>query len=251
LLNHTETDNKYVLWTRNCVNGCVMGGSCKGCGGKGCSGCKGGTCKGCGGKGCSGCKGKGGSRGAICILEDHSNSGVSGQISLMQSGPCEPVKITGVINGLKPGKHGFHIHEFGDLTDGCNTAGAHYNPFSKTHGGPGDEVRHVGDLGNVVCSDNGKTLVEIEDKQITLFGDLSVIGRSFVVHTGEDDLGKGNHEDSKTTGHAGGRLACGVIALAKCNCEHKEGEHKHEHKPGEKHEHKHEHKPGEKHDHKH
>ena len=28
------------------------------------------------------------------------------------------------------------------------------------------------------------------------------------VHVGEDDLGLGGHSDSKTTGHAGGRLAC-------------------------------------------
>ena len=28
---------------------------------------------------------------------------------------------------------------------------------------------------------------------------------------GTDDLGKGGFEDSKTTGHAGGRAACGVI----------------------------------------
>ena len=35
------------------------------------------------------------------------------------------------------------------------------------------------------------------------------------VHAGEDDLGRGGHEDSKTTGHAGGRLSCGVIGIAK------------------------------------
>lgn len=35
------------------------------------------------------------------------------------------------------------------------------------------------------------------------------------VHADEDDLGKGGFEDSKTTGHAGGRLACGVIGVGK------------------------------------
>jgi len=221
-LNNNEMDNKYLNYVRNKVNCCLLGGCKSGSGCKGCSTCK--------GKG--GC-GDGSSKAAVCILEQHGGSGVSGVITVMQSGPCSPVKITGVINGLKPGKHGFHVHEFGDLTDGCISAGAHFNPNKKNHGGPQDEERHVGDLGNVVANDSGNTLVEIEDKSVTLYGENSVIGRSFVVHFGEDDLGKGGFEDSKTTGHAGARVACGVIAVSKCNCETKEGDHKHgDHKHG-------------------
>ena len=36
-----------------------------------------------------------------------------------------------------------------------------------------------------------------------------------VIHADVDDLGKGGHELSKTTGNAGGRLACGVIGFSK------------------------------------
>jgi superoxide dismutase, Cu-Zn family len=49
---------------------------------------------------------------------------------------------------------------------------------------------------------------------IKLDGAISVIGRSFVVHKDMDDLGLGPYPDSKTTGHSGARVACGVIGIS-------------------------------------
>ena len=91
--------------------------------------------------------------------------------------------MTGTIVGLSPGKHGFHVHEFGDYTDGCDSAGSHFNPYGKEHGGPDDEERHAGDLGNVVADENGVANVDIVDAQIPLDGPNSIIGRSIVVRT--------------------------------------------------------------------
>ena len=37
----------------------------------------------------------------------------------------------GSVHGLGENPvHGFHIHENGDLTDGCTSCGGHYNPFN-------------------------------------------------------------------------------------------------------------------------
>jgi len=41
-----------------------------------------------------------------------------------------------------------------------------------------------------------------------------VIGRSCVLHRLTDDLGEGGNEESKKTGNAGARIACGVIGLS-------------------------------------
>eukprot|EP01084_Bolivina_argentea_P238222 400223_1 len=146
---------------------------------------------------------------AVCILNADGNSGVSGKVIFEDVGG--KTKIKAEVNGLTPGKHGFHIHQLGDLSGGCKTAKGHFNPIGKTHGGPEDKERHVGDLGNIVADDKGSVVFEMVDELVQLNGVDSVIGRSIVVHAGVDDLGKGGFDDSLTTGHAGARVACGVI----------------------------------------
>jgi len=150
---------------------------------------------------------------AVCVLAPGSSSTVSGTINFTQE--KEGTVVSGVLKGLTPGKHGFHIHQFGDYTNGCMSAGAHFNPFNKNHAGPEDCERHVGDLGNIVAGDDGVATVEIKDSQVSLIGENSVIGRSLVVHEKEDDLGKGGNEESLKTGNAGPRLVCGVIGICK------------------------------------
>lgn len=137
---------------------------------------------------------------------------VEGVVTLVQE-DAGPTKVHVQIKGLTPGKHGFHLHEFGDTTNGCMSTGPHFNPKKLTHGAPEDEVRHAGDLGNVVAGEDGSVDFSISDSQIPLEGPDSVVGRAFVIHELQDDLGKGGHELSATTGNAGGRLACGVVGL--------------------------------------
>lgn len=69
-----------------------------------------------------------------------------------------------------------HIHQFGDNTNGCTSAGPHYNPFGKTHGAPTDEVRHVGDLGNIKTDAEGNAVGSVQDKLIKVIGAESILG---------------------------------------------------------------------------
>jgi Cu-Zn family superoxide dismutase len=121
----------------------------------------------------------------------------------------EGLRIVADIEGLSHGKHGFHIHEYGDCSapDGTS-AGGHFNPENKPHGAPDSEDRHVGDLGNITAGPDGTAHYDRTDSMISFDGPRSIIGRAVVVHADEDDL------ESQPTGNAGPRVACGVIGVA-------------------------------------
>ena len=145
---------------------------------------------------------------AICILYPTQGSETTGTVTFTQK--PDGILVTADVKGLSPGKHGFHIHEFGDCSklDG-KSAGGHFNPTAKNHGGPESEERHVGDLGNLIAGDDGTAQYQWTDRLISFSGQNSIIGRAIIVHADEDDL------TSQPTGNAGARLACGVIGSAK------------------------------------
>jgi len=146
---------------------------------------------------------------------------VSGEIFLEQGHPQAPVFIRGLVVGLEPGNHGFHVHAKGQISNDCLDAGGHFNPFKKSHGDPNasatpfaDGQRHVGDLGNIrTLSRAHATQVFKIDEVVSLQkGQTStILGKSLVIHQSEDDLGRGGNEDSLKTGNAGKRVACGII----------------------------------------
>jgi Cu-Zn family superoxide dismutase len=123
----------------------------------------------------------------------------------------EHVSIRIDIKGLKKNaKHGFHIHETGDLREGCKSCCAHYNPDNTTHAGL--EGGHAGDLGNIKTDEAGVCDMTIRTNKFIVD---DILGRSVIIHDDEDDLGLGVFEDSKTTGHSGARIACSVIGIGK------------------------------------
>jgi superoxide dismutase, Cu-Zn family len=130
------------------------------------------------------------------------------------------VKVKVNLTGFEPNStHGFHVHESGDLTSGCDSLCAHFNPYNKTHGGRNDLIRHVGDLGNLVADSEGKVELEFVDHLIKLRGEeANIIGRGLIVHADVDDCGKSNHHTSKTTCNSGKRIACAIIGYTSiCN----------------------------------
>lgn len=148
---------------------------------------------------------------AVCVFGP-TDDGVSGTIVMSRSAERRTIFECDV-RGLAPGLHGFHVHESGDLRDGCKSACAHYNPEGHVHGGATDAKRHRGDLGNLRADAKGNC-----NQRIEAAVDLDeILGRMLVVHADPDDLGRGGHSDSLTTGHSGRRIACGVIARVSCN----------------------------------
>jgi Cu-Zn family superoxide dismutase len=125
--------------------------------------------------------------------------------------PGEKVQVVGEIEGLTPNtEHGFHIHEKGDLSaPDLASAGPHFNPGNKKHGGMHGSERHVGDLGNIRADAHGVAKVNLTMENATLQGKNAIAGRSILVHAGADDL------KTDPSGNSGGRVAGGVIEMKK------------------------------------
>ena len=145
---------------------------------------------------------------AVCVLRGTAgHEGVHGIVTFTRQG--DRVRVVAHVKGLTPGRHGFHIHTYGDLSapDGTS-AGGHFNPEGVRHGLPGQRPRHVGDMGNLEADAHGVATLDRLDDRIRLSGPHGVIGRAIVVHAKPDDGGQ-------PTGHAGARVAVGVIGIAR------------------------------------
>jgi len=157
------------------------------------------------------------SKGPICAIAVIDGKKVKGTVRFTEDLQSDTVVIDIDISGLKKNaKHGFHIHECGDMSEACESMCAHFNPYGVDHGGKDSKTRHVGDLGNLVTDKKGKVNYQIRDYMIKLRGTkCNIVGRGLIVHEDEDDCGMTDHPLSKTTGNSGKRIACAVIGYAK------------------------------------
>ncbi|XP_041789739.1 extracellular superoxide dismutase [Cu-Zn]-like [Chelmon rostratus] len=135
---------------------------------------------------------------------------VYGQVLFKQDYPQGKLQVLLRVSGFPvaggPVLRAVHIHQFGDLSTGCDSTGGHYNPHNENH------PNHPGDFGNF-DTQQGKINAMIES-EATLFGAVSAIGRAVVVHEKMDDLGLGGDPASLLNGNAGGRLGCCIIGIS-------------------------------------
>lgn len=161
----------------------------------------------------------------ICIFDPKSSFNaikISGSISFHQCSEHHITIVTFALKGFKPlAKHGVHIHNLGitKMEGACDSTCQHYNPYNRQHGSIelfGSD-RHAGDLiNNISADENGEFNFKYED---TLIHVDDIYGRSIVIHSEVDDLGryrgdpsnKTRQKGSATTGNAGSRVACSVI----------------------------------------
>ena len=113
------------------------------------------------------------------------------------------------LTNVPPGVHGFHIHEGSSCADDAKAAGGHFNPDNMPHAAPEATSHHAGDFGNVTADDKGEVHATFVTHSATVAtGTHSAVGHAVVLHANPDDL------TTQPTGNAGGRIACGVVALA-------------------------------------
>jgi Cu-Zn family superoxide dismutase len=107
-----------------------------------------------------------------------------------------------------------HIHASGRCeAPDFSSAGPHWNPTARQHGEANPAGRHLGDLGNITVSPDGKlqitTLVlksrltarEAGSHPTIIDGD----GAALVIHADADDA------RTDPTGNSGARIACSTI----------------------------------------
>ena len=145
---------------------------------------------------------------AIAVITSTKGNSVHGVVTFEEVD--KGVRVVAHLAGLAPGKHGFHIHEFGDInSEDGSSAGGHFNPMGMPHSMPMNDKRHAGDMGNIEADGNSSAHLDYIDPVMKLNGEYSIIGHAVIIHEKADDF------KTQPTGNAGSRIGYGVIGIAK------------------------------------
>ncbi|XP_042055672.1 copper chaperone for superoxide dismutase, chloroplastic/cytosolic-like [Salvia splendens] len=93
----------------------------------------------------------------------------------------ELARIEANFSGLPPGKHGWSINQFGDLTKGAASTGKIYNPSK-------DEKEPLGDLGTLEVDEKGEAFYSGAKEKLRV---ADIIGRAIAVYGSEDKSDEG------------------------------------------------------------
>lgn len=121
------------------------------------------------------------------------------------------VRIELEAEGLRPGIHAIHFHEYGSCTPpDFMSAGAHFNPDHKKHGLKNPLGPHAGDMQNIFADSHGRVKTVLFDPRVTLQeGKPNSLrdadGSALIIHE------KGDDQTTEPSGNSGGRILCGVI----------------------------------------
>ena len=146
---------------------------------------------------------------------DIKGDGITGTLTLTEraQGTGTVVEFTLDVKGLKPGKHGVHLHAVGKCDPDFTAAGGHFDPGPAGNMDPdANHPFHMGDIPNLEVGADGTgrmtgvtTRVTLSPGPLSLFDD----GRQRRDHPWERRPG---HYGSRKSGVSGGpRVACGVI----------------------------------------
>jgi Cu-Zn family superoxide dismutase len=138
-------------------------------------------------------------------LAPSAGNNVAGNVVFVQEG--RKLFVIAEVTGLKPGAHGFHVHEKGDCSaPDFSSAGGHFNPGSQPHGDPTAGAHHAGDMPVLVADASGKATARAELRTMSIDGSANdIVGKAVVVHADPDDF------RTQPAGNSGARIACGVI----------------------------------------
>lgn len=125
------------------------------------------------------------------------------------SGTGDNVGIAISFAGLPPGLKAVHLHTTGECRPpDFTSANGHLNPEGYDHGIDDGDPPHLGDLENVLITDNGTGTLrdEIRGRAQNVAAHLfDRDGTAIVVHSDPDDY------VTDPSGGAGSRIACGVV----------------------------------------
>jgi Cu-Zn family superoxide dismutase len=162
---------------------------------------------------------------AVAKLKD-ANGGSVGRVTFGVDSTCE-TKVAANLKNVPEGFHGFHVHTTGACDPAAfTTAGGHWNKAEADHG------NHTGDMPSVLGMDTGAAELDFLTDRFRVRELLGGDGSAVILHASPDNFANipattstgsdryhshaydtaGADQDSRATGDAGTRFACGVVA---------------------------------------